>query len=52
VAFQSATGPLFVSTIQRATRRKVIAYSCEVHLETRFEVAVFRLGPDESAPCA
>ncbi len=46
VAFQSAIGPLFVSMVERATGRTVLAYSCEVHLAPLFEVAVFRLAPD------
>lgn len=44
-AFQYVVGPLFVSMVERATGRRVLAYSCEVHLEPHFEVAVFRLEP-------
>lgn len=50
VAFQYVTGPLFVSMVERATGRRVLAFSGEVHLEPLFEVAVFRLAPEEPRP--
>jgi hypothetical protein len=46
VAFQYVTGPLFVAMVERATGRRVLAFSGEVHLEPLFEVAVFRLAPE------
>jgi uncharacterized protein YbcI len=46
VAFQYVVGPLFVSMVERATGRRVLAFSSEVHLEPLFEVAVFRLEPE------
>lgn len=46
VAFQYVIGPLFVSMVERATGRRVLAFSGEVHLEPLFEVAVFRLAPE------
>jgi hypothetical protein len=46
VAFQYVTGPLFISMIERATGRRVLAFSGEVHLEPLVEVAVFRLAPE------
>ncbi len=45
-AFQYVVGPLFVSMVERATGRRVLAFSGEVHLEPLFEVAVFRLAPE------
>ncbi|MFP5362153.1 MAG: Na-translocating system protein MpsC family protein [Thermoleophilia bacterium] len=47
VAFQYVIGPLFVSMVERATGRRVLAFSGEVHLEPLFEVAVFRLEPEQ-----
>lgn len=54
IAFQYVIGPLFVSLVERATGRRVLAFSGEVHLEPLFEVAVFRLAPepDDGAPSA
>jgi len=46
VAFQYVTGPLFIAMVERATGRRVRAFSGEVHLEALFEVAVFRLAPE------
>lgn len=46
VAFQYVTGPLFIDLVERATGRRVLAFSGEVHLESLFEVAVFRLEPE------
>jgi hypothetical protein len=46
VAFQYVTGPLFVAMVERATGRRVLAFSGEVHFEPLFEVAVFRLAPE------
>jgi hypothetical protein len=46
VAFQYVTGPLFIAMVERATGRRVLAFSGEVHLEALFEVAVFRLAPE------
>lgn len=51
-AFQYVTGPLFVAMVERATGRRVLAFSGEVHLEALFEVAVFRLAPEQSANLA
>lgn len=47
-AFQYVIGPLFVSMVERATGRRVLAFSGEVHLEPLFEVAVFRLAPEHA----
>ena len=49
IAFQYVTGPLFVSMVERATGRRVLAFSGEVHLEPLFEVAVFRLAPERGS---
>lgn len=49
VAFQYVIGPLFVTMVERATGRRVLAFSGEVHLEPLFEVAVFRLAPEQPA---
>lgn len=48
-AFQYVTGPLFVALVEKATGRRVVAYSGHVHLEPLFEVAVFRLEPERFA---
>ncbi|MGH2943664.1 MAG: Na-translocating system protein MpsC family protein [Solirubrobacteraceae bacterium] len=52
VAFQYVVGPLFVSMVERATGRRVLAFSSEVHLEPKFEVAVFRLEPERKSVAA
>jgi hypothetical protein len=52
VAFQYVTGPLFISMVERATGRRVLAFSGEVHLEPLFEVAVFRLAPEHEPAVA
>ncbi|MGH2900518.1 MAG: hypothetical protein ACRDMZ_17725 [Solirubrobacteraceae bacterium] len=52
VAFQYVVGPLFVAMVERATRRRVLSFSCEVHLEPQFEVAVFRLAPVDPVAAA
>ena len=49
IAFQYVIGPLFVAMVERATGRRVLAFSSEVHLEPLFEVAVFRLEPEHAA---
>jgi len=51
-AFQYVVGPLFVSIIERATGRRVLAFSGEVHLGPLFEIAVFRLAPDQDSVTA
>jgi hypothetical protein len=51
-AFQYAIGPLFVAMVERATGRRVLAFSGEVHLEPLFEVAVFRLAPEPDSVAA
>jgi uncharacterized protein YbcI len=51
-AFQYVIGPLFVSMVERATGRRVLAFSGEVHLEPLFEVAVFRLAPEQDPVAA
>jgi DtxR family transcriptional regulator, Mn-dependent transcriptional regulator len=48
IAFQGVIGPLFVSMVERATGRRVLAFSGDVHLEPLFEVAVFRLEPSRT----
>ena len=45
IAFQYVTGPLFVSLVEQATGRRVVAFSGAVHIGPLFEVAVFRLEP-------
>ena len=49
VAFQYVTGPLFIAMVERATGRRVLAFSGEVHFEAFFEVAVFRLAPEHES---
>jgi hypothetical protein len=46
IAFQYVIGPLFVSMVERATGRRVLAFSGDVLLEPLVEVAVFRLAPE------
>jgi hypothetical protein len=45
--YQKAIEPTFCAAVERATRRRVIAFSSHAHLDPpRFTVEIFRLAPE------